>query len=455
MRILKHAVIAALLIVTTAVPSLARGGHHHWRQQEKHQYDAPEIAAAPSFALVIGNGSYSGLPPLRNPVNDARLMDQALRSVGYEVIRLENATKAQFDAGLRQLTARLSPAAVSLVYYAGHGVQMGGRNYLIPVDARIETDAAVRAEAIDLDEVLEQIARARGRVNIVILDACRDNPFGNPEIASTIEQTRRGQTRSGDSRFRGIAAGLAPVTAPSGIFIAYATAPGSVAADGDGPNGLYTAELIRAMFNGHKRVEGMFKVVRNAVMAKSGGTQTPWESSSLTTNYSFRPRPTSPDSSSPSLGAAPGTRPSASALTLAQRIAGIASEHGIAVPESFDFHEPAADAPRGSAALLGAWGPGMWGGGRREIIIVEDIDRSGNVQLVEMSSGCCANMHKSDPASRKRWGKLVGGRIVFHHPDRFGQAVDEELELLGDGQLHGTAAHADGSVGKIALPRIQ
>jgi uncharacterized caspase-like protein len=454
--------------VIVAFPALSRGGGHHGQGRE---YRAAETPAAPSFALVVGNGSYSTITPLRNPVNDARAMDQALRSTGFDVIRLENATRAQFDAGLQQLIARLNAGTVSVFYYAGHAVQMGGRNYLIPVDARVDSDAALRVAAIDLDDVLRRITAAGGHVNIVVLDACRNNPFQNMAPAASNEPLRQAVGMS-DSRFRGIGSGLAPVTAPSGLLIAYSTAPGSVAADGDGPNGLYTGELIRTMVRGHQGIEGMFKETRNAVIAKSGGAQIPWESSSLTNNYAFRPReapsyaatPTNSPStypstqeSSPTVAAVRGATPLPPGDRLVARIASLAAQQGISMADSFDIRAPDPGAPTGSAALLGAWGPGMWsGGGSRNIYVVEEIDRNNSVRLVEMFSDCCLGMLRYKANFRKRTAILVNGRIIIQHRRGWDQQImTTELELLSDGQLHGTAVTPDGNVAKVTLPRIQ
>jgi hypothetical protein len=248
-------------------------------------------AAESRIALVIGNGAYARLPQLLNPVNDAQTMESTLRDFGFEVIRLENATKTEIEAGIAEFTQRLTPDAVGLVYYAGHGVQMGGRNYLIPVDAVIQAEGAVRTQAVDLGEVLDRIAYARARATIVILDACRDSPFDRPEKTMTLADGgggRGGPARAANGRFRSISPGLAQVDAPSGILIAYATAPGKVASDGSGANGLYTAELVRAMAIAGASIEEVFKQARLAVIQKSGGKQIPWESSSLTISFTFR-----------------------------------------------------------------------------------------------------------------------------------------------------------------------
>lgn len=231
-----------------------------------------KIVAGPAepvrVALVVGNGAYQAGPKLANPVNDARGVAAALRSLGFEVIALENATQKDMQRGIAEFSRKLSPTTVSLFYYAGHGMQVGGRNYLIPVDAELSTEQIVRLETIDVDAVLEQMTAANSRVNLVILDACRTNPF--------------------ETRFRGTGGGLASIDAPAGTLISYATAPGRVAADGDGDHGLYTTELLSALGTPGLKVEDVFKRVRVGVMAKTNGQQIPWESSSLTGDFYFR-----------------------------------------------------------------------------------------------------------------------------------------------------------------------
>jgi uncharacterized caspase-like protein len=227
-------------------------------------------------ALVIGNSAYKSVPSLRNPVNDARAMDEALSAVGFRVARLENATKAQIEAGLNELSRQLSPQAISLIYYAGHGIQMNGHNYLLPVDVKIGTAMTVPVEGVNVDDLMKQVMQTRARMNIIILDACRDNPFVPANGPST-------------SLFRDISGGLALIDAPADTLIAFSTAPGKVAADGSGENGLYTLELVRAINTPRASIETVFKKTRIAVVAKSAGTQIPWESSSLTADFSFHP----------------------------------------------------------------------------------------------------------------------------------------------------------------------
>lgn len=216
-------------------------------------------------ALVIGNSIYTDAP-LKNPVNDARDMAAALRKLGFEVIEKTNVTQKEMNRAIVQFGEKLRADTVALFFYAGHGIQVKGKNYLIPVDAQIQSEASIRAETVDVDGVLDQLTVSS--LNIVILDACRNNPF--------------------ERRFRSIGGGLAQMDAPKGSLIAYATAPGKTAADGDSRNGLYTQELLKHIQTPDLPLEAVFKRVRVGVMTASGEVQTPWETSSLTGEFFFR-----------------------------------------------------------------------------------------------------------------------------------------------------------------------
>jgi len=220
-------------------------------------------------ALVIGNGAYSGAP-LRNAVNDARSISDSLSRLGFHVITAENAGRDAMQKSILDFAAMLKDDSTGLFYYAGHGVQSRGQNYLLPVDAEVASERALKFEAVNVQAVLEEMTFAGNRVNIVILDACRNNPF--------------------ERRFRGGSRGLAAIDSARGTLIAYATSPGSVAADGDGDNGLYTAELLAALTLPDLKAEEVFKRVRVAVTDRTGGAQVPWESSSLTGDFVFNPR---------------------------------------------------------------------------------------------------------------------------------------------------------------------
>jgi uncharacterized caspase-like protein len=216
------------------------------------------------IALIVGNGHYAA-SPLTNPVNDAELIAKTLASLGFEVQLATDGTQTQMKRAIQTFGAALEkagPNSVGLFFYAGHGLQLNGRNYLIPVGANIERDADVEIEAVSADWVLEQMRFARNRLNFVILDACRNNPF----------------VRS----FRSAEHGLAAMDAPAGVLIAYSTAPGEVAADGSGANSPYSEALAHAMTAGGQPAELMFKKARAEVRRVTSDRQTPWESSSLT-----------------------------------------------------------------------------------------------------------------------------------------------------------------------------
>jgi hypothetical protein len=221
------------------------------------------------LALVIGNSAYP-FAPLRNSVNDARDFAAALKDSGFDVTVLENASLRDTRLALRDFGDRLKQqGGVGLFYYAGHGIQVKGRNYLIPVAAQIEREDEVEFESLDANQVLEKLDSAGNRFNIVILDACRNNPFARA--------------------FRSSTQGLAQMDAPSGAVVAFATSPGSVASDGAGRNGLYTQYLIQNVQQPGLKIEEVFKQVRAAVRRDSNGMQTPWESTSLEGDFYFHP----------------------------------------------------------------------------------------------------------------------------------------------------------------------
>lgn len=224
-------------------------------------------------ALVIGNGNYPKVGRLANPPNDAKLIASTLRQLGFDVIERVDANQKSMKKAIKAFGNKLSDAgkdAVGLFYYAGHGVQVGGTNYMIPVRADIEDEADVDIEAVSANAVQGNMAFAGNRLNIIIMDACRNNPF------------KRG--------FRSASRGLARMDASKGTLIAYATGPGDVAADGKGKNSPYTTALSKALLLPGLTVERAFKQVRNTVIAATNGKQVPWEASSLTgADFYFKP----------------------------------------------------------------------------------------------------------------------------------------------------------------------
>lgn len=235
----------------------------------------PPVVGGPRYALVVGNSQYTGgMGALANPVRDAQLVALALQRAGFSVEVVTNANQRALKSAIARFGQRLLAAgkqSTGLFYYAGHGVQSHGANYLIPVDAALETEADVDLDGVSADTVIRQMAQAGVSTSIVILDACRNMPL-----------TR--QFRAGDR-------GLARMEAPNGSYIAYSTAPGQTAADGNGTNSPFALALVAEMAKRDEPIESMFRNVRNAVFRATNGKQTPWDSSSLFDSFVFTPSP--------------------------------------------------------------------------------------------------------------------------------------------------------------------
>jgi hypothetical protein len=223
-------------------------------------------------ALVIGNGTYEHLPRLANPVPDAELMADALKSVGFELIGGKAQTDldhAGFERAVREFAAALADGGVGLFYYAGHGVQAQGANYLVPVGANPATAADIDFQLVDANTVLKAMAAGRSGLNIVILDACRNNPFGT-------------------SKLRDIGHGLAIMQAPRGTVISYATQPGNVALDGDAGHSPYTTALAETIRKPGLPLFQVFNEVALSVDRATSGNQQPWMAASpLEGNFVF------------------------------------------------------------------------------------------------------------------------------------------------------------------------
>jgi len=229
------------------------------------------------IALVMGNADYK-TAPLRNTVNDARSMDKTLREMGFSVDLVVNATLIEMKKRIDLFGRKLqSSNGVGLFYFSGHGMQVKGQNYLIPLGANLDSEEDVEYDSVNAGRVVAKMESARNLMNIIILDACRNNPF----------------VRS----FRSATQGLAQLEAPVGTFIAYATSPGSVASDGleESGNGLYTGELIKHMKTPGLKLEDVFKRVRSSVLRKSKRKQLPWDISLLEEgDFFFVPLPGNP-----------------------------------------------------------------------------------------------------------------------------------------------------------------
>ena len=228
----------------------------------------PVIAAVERrTALVIGNAAYGEIGVLRNPINDAADIDAALRQLGFEVTLLRDADLRTIQEAIETFIRQLRQGGAGLFYFAGHGMQVNGENYLIPLRARINREQDAPYEAVPVGRILGGMEDANNQLNMIILDACRDNPYAR--------------------QWRSIQRGLAVTQAARGSLIAYATAPGSVAIDGSGRNGVYTSYLLKHLSTPGLSVEHLFKKVRVGVVEATKGKQTPWESSSLVGDFFF------------------------------------------------------------------------------------------------------------------------------------------------------------------------
>ena len=226
------------------------------------------VLAESRIALVIGNSAYK-FGALPNPRNDAELITRTLRGVGFEVISLLDADQVTMKKAMLEFGRKLRENnGVGLFYYAGHGVQIDGQNYMIPLGSNIKYSEEVPIQGVRFDEFLRTMERAESRINIAIFDACRNNPF--------------------KSSTRAVSRGLARVDAPTGTIVAYSTSPGDVALDGAETNSPYTKALARAMQTPGITIEDVFKKTRREVIAVTSKKQVPWESSSLTGDFYFK-----------------------------------------------------------------------------------------------------------------------------------------------------------------------
>jgi uncharacterized caspase-like protein len=232
------------------------------------------VAQTPSrVALLIGNAAYPDAP-LRNPLNDVREVAVSLRALGFTVTTHENLKLGDMRESLRKFVLTTRSADVRLVYYAGHGLQMRGHSYLLPVGVRIDSETDVLERTADATELVEQLSAIERGANVVIIDACRVHPMFTT-------RTRK---------MWAVKRGLSRLAAPNGTVVAFSTRPGQVARDGDGEISVYTRHLTRGLRQAPDLpVEAFFKRVRAGVIAETGNRQVPWESSDLNGELCFRP----------------------------------------------------------------------------------------------------------------------------------------------------------------------
>ena len=238
------------------------------------------VSAERRVALVIGNSAYTKVAPLRNPQNDANAIAISLENLRFEVVRGINLDRRGFVAKIREFAKLSAGADVALFFYAGHGLQVGGTNYLAPIDATIADETDLGFEAIELSSILRVMER-EDRINLIFLDACRDNPMS------------RSLSRSMGTRSAAVGAGLAPIDSGSGTLIGFATQPGNVALDGEGTvNSPFTTALLKHIDTPDLDVAQLMRRVRKDVKSVTNGRQIPWTNESLTEDFAFNSRST-------------------------------------------------------------------------------------------------------------------------------------------------------------------
>jgi len=219
------------------------------------------------IALIIGNAAYPE-SQLDNPVNDAEAIGEKLKRLGFETILRTDATNKVMEEALADFASNLATRDVALFFFAGHGMQIDGRNYLTAINTNFGREIDAKYSSIPLDKVIEPMENGSNKTDIIILDACRTNPY--------------------ERRWRGVdSRGLAPVYAPKGMIIGYATSPGQVAYDGDGHNGAYTDAFLRHVSTPDITIEDLFKRVRNTLSSSTHGRQISWEHTSLMGDFYF------------------------------------------------------------------------------------------------------------------------------------------------------------------------
>lgn len=427
------------------------------------------LAALPALAqgrvaLVIGNGAYRAVPRLPNPISDASAVAESLRAAGFAVDLVRDAGKETMEGALRRFAAAVDGAELALFYFAGHGVQIGGDNHLLPVDARLAHARDVDFELVGLPLVLRAMQGARARV--LILDACRDNPLA-------------AQMR-GLSATRSVGRGLARIeNVDLGTLIAFSTSPGAVALDGAGRNSPFTAALVQHLATPGLEVRQLMTRVRRSVVEATGGQQIPWDNSSLISEVVLRPGrgpagPTVAMAAPPAAAAVPPAQPvqprrsepaamPAPPVALPQEFAAarqVAARQGIPLPPDM----PAATAGRGAHPLVGIWGGDpRWNRiGRHLMLFVLSVDSGSGTADIILAGGGGAPRSVSDGLlpgwSRHRaqlrdssiaWTDVNGDDFQARRNDFLGEVV--EIVQRRNRTIGGQA----NPVGQIGLSRLQ
>jgi len=274
-------ITVSLLLVCTALGSAQSGKRRQQEPRGVTVVPATPTASAPErrVALVIGNAAYQYTAPLQNPVSDAQDIARVLKELQFQVILKTDATLDTMRDAIFQFGEQLKGGGVGLLYYSGHGMQVKGENYLLPIDAKVVREDDIKRKTINARDILDKMDEAKSHLNLVFLDACRNNPF----------------PRS----VRAVSRGLAGMNAPSGTLLVFATNPDNVAADGAGRNGSYTKHLLHYLTQPGLEVGMMLRKIRTAVKEETHGQQVPWENGSIEGEFYFNGRSGVPPMTAP------------------------------------------------------------------------------------------------------------------------------------------------------------
>jgi uncharacterized caspase-like protein len=364
--------------------------------------NAPCRADESRVALVIGNGAYQKVPALPNPPRDAVDVADALQKLGFNVTRLIDGDLAQMNQALIEFAAAAARANTAIVFYAGHGIEAGGQNWLIPVDAEIASDTDASKRAISLHQVQGLVEKTNG-LGLVILDACRDNPFAMKVAAQTPEATSGApQTTS-----RSISHGLAPTNPTGNVLIAFSAKDGTTAEDGTGRNSPFTTALLHHLGDSGLEVTFLFRIVRDEVMKATNNAQQPFVYGSLSKEAIYLKPPTSDQKLATMPTIAPETRPTNQLFSAddAKRVDALAHDKHFNMP-LFQIDAIDADVPDNLKPFLGVWVSriGQNGGsGRQVMLIVSHIDKDG------VASG----YYLYGPPTPKSWNQNPSGFKTF------------------------------------------
>ncbi len=404
---------------------------------------ASKASAAARVALVIGNAEYRYAKPLPNPVNDANDIADTLEQLDFTVIRVFNGDFGKIREGIRAFNGEVEKADIGLIYYAGHGMELGGENWIVPVDAELKTDRDLVSEAIGLKVILQSVSRA-GALGLVILDSCRDNPFA-------AKMTRTKLARSVDR-------GLARVEPSTNVLVAYAAKDGTTATDGDGRNSPYTAALLKHLGTRGLEVSFVFRKVRDDVMAATGRRQQPFVYGSLSSKAIYL-RAADPAAQAVSAPAQPTAAQSAAAAP------GLARNIDVAVWESIsqstdallfeNFLKQFPQSPRGgqAQARLAA----LTAGGACDELRA-DIPRGvreRTVTLVESANGESVKP-KPDPQAARRACETAMEAFpdITRYALQGARAAEENKDYAKARELYGKAADRGSRVAMVSLGAI-